>query len=299
MIYGQVEPPPPDYGSGQMFDQIATRYDLINRVLAFRMDVTWRRRLTDRIRELLPPHPDEGYRIVDLATGTADVALQLARDLPTTGTRVLGLDPSHNMLELGRQKVHAAGLSDTITLEEADARDLSRHASRSFHAVTMSFGIRNVPPPRTDALCEMHRLLIPDEGVLGILEFSTPDRGRGGGGGGVWGTVATWFIVHVVPSVGGILSGRPREYLHLQRSIRDFPSPDDFRTMLETLDCPGRFDMEPVEHMNFGTVQLYVGRAVTPHETENAATAKDPSLPPLTATTTTAAAAAAAAAAAQ
>jgi demethylmenaquinone methyltransferase / 2-methoxy-6-polyprenyl-1,4-benzoquinol methylase len=267
LLFGSVETPPPDFGNGRTFDQIAGRYDIINRVLALRMDISWRKQMTGRIQELLSSQQikdDDGlspWNVLDLATGTADVALQLAKDLPHS-TIILGLDPSTNMLAVGREKVAAAGLQHRITLEEADARDLSNYLSRTFDAATMSFGIRNVPKPlRQTALCEIHGLLKPNQGIVGILEFSKPDDSHG-----VLGMMARWYIGHVVPVMGGILSGAPREYMHLQNSIQDFPSPDEFRSLMQNLHCPGHFEMEPVRHMNFGSVQLYIGRAVTPTE---------------------------------
>ena len=115
-------------------------------------------------------------------------------------------------------------------------------------------------PEREVALCEIHRLLKPS-GVLAILEFSEPDDSFG-----VLGMLARLFIRHVVPIVGGILSGAPKEYLHLQNSIKDFPTPPEFKKLMERLSCgeegKGYFDMEEVMHLNFGSVQLYVGTAV-------------------------------------
>lgn len=322
--YGRPpSPPPADFGNGQMFDQIATRYDLINRVLALRMDVGWRRTMTGRIKELLLVDDEQKgqedsvprIHLLDMATGTADVALQLAAEfaagapssslskLPTSTTvTVLGLDPSPNMLSLGRIKVTQKGLDNVITLEQADARDLSlyypmttnqfNHQGNApilepFDAATMAFGIRNIPE-RQQALCEIYKLLRPG-GVLAILEFSEPTDDFG-----VLGRAARIFIRHVVPTVGAWLSGAPREYAHLQNSIQDFPKPDEFQAMMQNLECEvagvpnvedhgereqiqqqqggeasitgtmtGYFDMEEIQHMNFGSVQLYVGRAAT------------------------------------
>mmetsp|Transcript_4259 Transcript_4259/g.11035 ORF Transcript_4259/g.11035 Transcript_4259/m.11035 type:complete len:350 (+) Transcript_4259:110-1159(+) len=269
-----------DYGTGNMFDKIATRYDLINRVLAMNMDIGWRRAMTHRIRDKLLARDaetggEERWKILDMATGTADVALQLVGDLsgshPTT---VLGLDPSENMLSVGRSKIATQRLSQAIVLETADARDLSGYYDRTaeiserFDAATMAFGIRNVVPDRSKALCEIHKLLKPD-GILAILEFSDPSYETGG----YLGVAAGVFIRHVVPFVGGILSGARQEYLHLQNSIREFPGPEVFRSILQTLDCQlraddadvhfytGHYEMEDVVYMNFGSVQLYLGRA--------------------------------------
>jgi len=309
---GNGNTPDLDFGTGSMFDQIATRYDTINRVLALRMDIGWRRQMTTRIRELLEEQKinddsnsdsdndndnndasttTTSWRILDVATGTADVALQLVDDLSTSGSSggssatVLGLDPSANMLAVGRSKIDARGLGDKIVLEQADARDLQHyyhHANAAasttttttdsnafFDAATVAFGIRNVVPNRDTALCEIHKLLKPN-GVLAILEFSQPSYQSNG----IAGAAAGAFIRWVVPIVGGLLSGGARkEYMHLQNSIRNFPEPADFRHRLQSLRCDlreddpdhyfyaGHYDMEEVRHMNFGSVQLYIGRA--------------------------------------
>lgn len=247
-----------------MFDQIATRYDTINRVLALRMDVGWRQEMTKEVKQRIIPlttdndNKDDGPpRLLDVATGTADVALQLAKDIPTS--TILGVDPSNNMLNVGRTKIQNQGLQDRIKLQWGDARDFSKYSENAFDGATMAFGIRNVPE-REVALCEIHRLLKPS-GVLAILEFSEPDDSFG-----VLGMLARLFIRHVVPIVGGILSGAPKEYLHLQNSIKDFPTPPEFKKLMERLSCgeegKGYFDMEEVMHLNFGSVQLYVGTAV-------------------------------------
>ena len=258
----QIETPPSDFGSGTMFDQIATRYDVINRVLALKMDVGWRERMTKEVKSRIPSSNQKPPKLLDVATGTADVALQLAKDLPTS--TIVGIDPSNNMLSVGRDKIAHRGLSDRIELITGDARDFSSLYStqtNSFDGATMAFGIRNVPE-RDVALCEIHKLLKPD-GVLAILEFSEPDDSHG-----ILGIGARMFIRHIVPIVGGILSGAPREYMHLQNSIKDFPSPPNFKLLLEDLQCgpdgKGHYDMEDVIHMNFGSVQLYVGTAVKP-----------------------------------
>lgn len=268
IILGGDAPPPADFGSGTMFDQIAARYDLINRVLAMRMDVGWRRAMTQIVATHLEETGMTQPRILDIATGTADVALQLAHDIPES--LIVGIDPSQNMLEVGRDKIETLNLMKRIALITGDVRKLSRDQNEAFmkatqgelvDAVTMAFGIRNVPE-RHEALCEIWQVLKPG-GSLAILEFSEPT------GDSLLERAAAFFIRHVVPVVGGILSGAPKEYAHLQNSIQNFPSAADFQEFLSTLQCDGAgpsnaqvpaFVMEPVRHMNFGSVQLYVGR---------------------------------------
>jgi demethylmenaquinone methyltransferase/2-methoxy-6-polyprenyl-1,4-benzoquinol methylase len=254
-LFNNVATPPPDYGSGQMFDSIAPRYDLVNRVLAMNMDVGWRKVMVQQVKERAVKSP----RILDLATGTADVAILLADGIPES--TVIGVDPSNNMLQVGRVKVKDRQLDGRIELREKDAQNLMDSLDeKSFDAATMSFGIRNVPN-REKALCEIHRVLRPNS-VFCILEFSEPDEGSG-----MMGYLARIFIRHLVPVLGGIVSGAPREYLHLQNSIKDFPSPKEFGALMESLECGedgrGAFRLDELIQMNFGSVQLYVTTPIT------------------------------------
>jgi demethylmenaquinone methyltransferase / 2-methoxy-6-polyprenyl-1,4-benzoquinol methylase len=251
----KAEAPPSDFGSGAMFDQIASRYDMINRVLALRMDVGWRQRMVQVVKQRVP---QEHARLLDVATGTADVAMRLAKEIPSC--TVLGLDPSNGMLDVGRTKIKEAGMHHQINLEWADARDFKALMANTFDGATMAFGIRNVPE-RDVALCEIHRVL-RNGAVFCILEFSEPDDSFG-----VLGRMARVFIRHVVPVLGGLLSGAPREYLHLQNSIKDFPNPKEFGELMEGIVCnddgvSGHFRVDDIVQMNFGSVQLYVSTAV-------------------------------------
>jgi len=242
-----------DYGSGEMFDMIARRYDVVNRVLALSMDVGWRKAMVSKVKAHVP----HDARLLDVATGTADVALLLAESMPLA--TVLGKDPSNNMLDVGRAKVKSRGLAKRINLEYGDSQHLEDIDESSFDGATMSFGIRNVPD-RGKALCEIHRVLKPNA-IFCILEFSEP-----GENAGIMGFFAKLFIRHVVPIVGGVLSGKPREYLHLQNSIKDFPTPTEFVKVLERLTCGdngrGSFRLNALTQMNFGSVQLYTTTAI-------------------------------------
>lgn len=214
-------------------------------------------------------------KLLDLATGTADVAILLGKQAEkytknTNQQVVLGLDPSQNMLNVGKDKIANAHLSSIITLQVGDARQLELD-SNTFDAATMSFGIRNVPEKHT-ALCEIHRVLKKDssDNTLAIMEFSEPDSNSG-----ILGSLARVFIRHVVPSLGAMLSGAPKEYMHLQKSIREFPSPKEFVDLMEGLKCPvvngdgeievdmfGTFRVREVVNLNFGSVQIYVATPV-------------------------------------
>ncbi len=279
--------PPADHGSGSMFDLIATRYDFINRALALNMDIGWRKVMVKEIttnleksfqssngNEKRKKKKKDVVHVLDLATGTADVAILLAKEYDAhfskdtnkssmkKGIHILGVDPSINMITVGREKIKSEQLSDIINLELGDARELSNLPDNKFHAATMSFGIRNVPE-KEEALCEIHRVLKKDKHTkLAILEFSEPSDDSG-----VMGFLARLFIRHVVPSVGAILSGAPKEYMHLQNSIQEFPSPKDFMKLMEGLKCSkssgrGYFSVDKLKHLNFGSVQLYIATPV-------------------------------------
>ncbi len=207
-----VEPAAEREGGGAMFDRIARRYDRMNRILSFGMDRSWRRRLVAALEV------EEG-EVLDLATGTADVALEIARRLPES--RVVGLDPSAGMLAVGRRKVAEAGLEDRIVLVEGDAQSLPFEGSR-FAAASMAFGIRNVPERRR-ALAEMARVVRPGGRVV-ILELSEP-RGT------LLAPFARFHVHHVVPRLGAWLSRAP-EYRYLQRSIQAFPPPEAFAKLM-------------------------------------------------------------------
>jgi demethylmenaquinone methyltransferase / 2-methoxy-6-polyprenyl-1,4-benzoquinol methylase len=225
-------------GSGAMFDAIAPRYDLLNRILSLGIDRRWRRLTVDAL-ELSP-----GARVLDHATGTADLAMLTARLHPTTD--VVGLDPSAEMLRLGRAKIAQAGLEERVTLQQGDAQSLSEFEPASFDAVTMAFGIRNVPD-RGRALRELARVTRPG-GRIAILELSEPRSG-------VMGPLARLHMHVIVPWVGALLSGA-REYRYLQQSIERFPPPGEFAALMSA----SGIEVERVQALTFGVCHLYVGR---------------------------------------
>lgn len=227
----------PRGGSGEMFDAIAPRYDLLNRLLSLGIDQRWRRQLVQRL-ELAAD-----ALVLDHATGTADLAILIARSSPRV--RVIGIDPSTEMLRVGRTKIDAAGLSDRVTLQPGQAEDLGSIASQSVDAVSMAFGIRNVPD-RARALRELSRVTRPG-GRIAILELSEPQ-------GGVLGPLARWHVHRVVPWLGALLSGA-REYRYLQRSIAAFPPPAAFAELMKA----NGIRVERVEPLTFGVCHLYVG----------------------------------------
>ncbi|MBA3465336.1 MAG: bifunctional demethylmenaquinone methyltransferase/2-methoxy-6-polyprenyl-1,4-benzoquinol methylase UbiE [Deltaproteobacteria bacterium] len=218
-----------------MFDKIAHRYDFVNRVLSFGIDKSWRRRTVKRLQ--LGEHP----RVLDVATGTGDLAIDIARMVP--GAQVFGLDPSPNMLAIAAQKIAKRGLTDRVTLVEGDAQALP-YADCEMDAATIAFGIRNVPD-RSRGLRELARVVRPG-GRVCVLELGEPRRG-------LLGKAARFHTRHVVPRLGALLSGA-REYKYLQSSIAAFPPAEEFA---EQMQAAGLHVIEVIP-LTFGACTLYV-----------------------------------------
>ncbi|UQA57376.1 bifunctional demethylmenaquinone methyltransferase/2-methoxy-6-polyprenyl-1,4-benzoquinol methylase UbiE [Polyangium aurulentum] len=222
-------------GSGEMFDAIAGRYDLLNRILSLGMDQGWRRRA---VRALALKR---GARVLDLATGTADLAIAIAEEYPDA--TVIGMDPSRGMLDVGRRKLGGSKLEGRIELQVGDAQELPL-GDASVDGVAIAFGIRNVPD-RPRALREMARVT-REGGRVVILELSEPRRG-------LMGTLARTYVHDIVPRVGGLISGA-KEYRYLQRSIQAFPPPEEF---VRTMEASGLRVIESAP-LTFGVAWLFV-----------------------------------------
>ncbi|MBL9041553.1 MAG: bifunctional demethylmenaquinone methyltransferase/2-methoxy-6-polyprenyl-1,4-benzoquinol methylase UbiE [Myxococcales bacterium] len=222
-------------GSGQMFDGIAERYDLLNRIISLGIDQRWRKKTVAALQ--MKP----GERVLDLACGTADLTMLVARTEPQAA--VVGLDPSKKMLAVGERKILAAGLAGQITLLEGNAESLP-FAKDSYDRVCMAFGIRNVPD-REKALREMARVT-RSGGRIAILELAEPKQGVIGG-------LARFHVHAVVPWLGSLLSGSA-EYRYLQRSIAAFPSAPDFTKLMQSCGLK----IVAVTPLTFGVATLYV-----------------------------------------
>lgn len=221
-----------------MFDGIADRYDLLNRLISLGIDQGWRRRTVQALQ--LPP----AARVLDLATGTADLALLSAQTYPDC--QVVGVDPSVKMMDVGRVKIARRAWQHRVELLCGDAQQLD-FPDQSFDGLTMAFGIRNVPD-RERALAEMARVAKPGAKVA-ILELSEPRSGP-------LSALARFHMHRVVPWLGGLLSGS-REYRYLPQSIAAFPPPERF---VDLMRKAGLSDVVAHE-LTFGVCHLYVGVA--------------------------------------
>ena len=222
-----------------MFDAIAGRYDFLNHLLSGGIDRRWRSRAVASLeltgREV----------VIDVCTGTADLAIAAVRARPGAA-RAVGVDFAGGMLDVARGKLDRLELADRVRLVRGDATRLPL-ASGSVDAVTIAFGIRNVDR-LTQACGEMHRVLRRG-GRLAVLEFALPTRP-------IWRQCYGWYLSHVLPRIGRLISRDRGAYRYLPASIDAFAKPDEF---VKILRQAGFADVSTAS-LTYGIVCLYVGR---------------------------------------
>jgi demethylmenaquinone methyltransferase/2-methoxy-6-polyprenyl-1,4-benzoquinol methylase len=219
-----------------MFDSIAPRYDLLNRVLSLGLDQKWRRRGVDALQLR------SGARVLDLCTGTADLALAVVTR--HSDATVVGVDFSGAMLALGLEKVRRARLGNRIRLVRGDAARIPLDRG-SCDGATIGFGIRNVAEPDR-ALSELARVLRPGA-RLAILEFGQPRIP------GIR-TLYSWYFRYLLPAIGRRVSRHQSAYSYLPASVGAFPAPDEFA---RTIARHGFAEVRAVP-LTFGIVYLYI-----------------------------------------
>jgi demethylmenaquinone methyltransferase / 2-methoxy-6-polyprenyl-1,4-benzoquinol methylase len=220
-----------------MFETIAGTYDLQNSFLSLRRDIYWRRALAASIR------CNGRDRILDVAIGTAEVAIEICRQHPDA--LVLGIDFSPAMLQIGRQKIAERQLDNRIRTLAGDGRWLPVR-SGTMDAVTIAFGIRNIEE-RHLALQEFHRVLKPG-GELFIMEFSYPD-------GFILGSLYRFYFDHILPPVGNWLSRTDYAYSYLSTSVDEFPADPLF---LQEIENAG-FTRLSIKKLTFGIAKIFRG----------------------------------------
>jgi len=196
----------------KMFNTIAGRYDFMNRLLTMRIDVLWRRKAVRLVKDY--PHET----ILDLATGTGDFAIELAKLKPI---RITGIDIAEKMLEIGREKVKQKGLSGKIELMEADSENLP-FPDNSFDLASSAFGVRNFEN-LNKGLSEIHRVLKPGGSIL-VLEASEPSSRP-------LKKLYKAYMSKICPAIGGAFSEN-KAYDYLNRSVAAFPSGKNFEAEL-------------------------------------------------------------------
>jgi demethylmenaquinone methyltransferase/2-methoxy-6-polyprenyl-1,4-benzoquinol methylase len=220
----------------EMFDNISGKYDFLNRSLSFGIDVWWRKRMMKELRKAQPK------KILDVATGTADVALEAVSLKPDS---ITGIDISEGMLSIGRIKVEKRGLSQKIILQKADSENLP-FEDNSFDAVTVAFGVRNFENLEK-GLCEINRVLKPGGKVV-ILEFSRPSMP-------IVKQIYDFYFRTICPWWGKVISSDFSAYKYLYDSVRAFPEGKDFTNIATSA---GMKEMKS-KRVTLGIVSLYTG----------------------------------------
>lgn len=202
--------------SHRMFDRISPRYDFLNRLLSFGRDRGWRREISRIVRE------SRHQSVLDLACGTCDLILSAFEENEDIQQGV-GIDMAGRMLTIGKEKISRKDLDSRIDLVRGDGTRIPLGGETVDFAM-IAFGIRNMVDPQK-SLSELHRVL-KSGGRLAVLEFSIPKKMA-------FRVVYLAYFRYILPFVGGILSGEPRAYRYLNRTVEAFPSGDPFSRILE------------------------------------------------------------------
>lgn len=221
-----------------MFNDIAGKYDFLNHTLSMGIDKGWRRKAIESIADLQPT------KILDIATGTGDLALAAAKRFPDA--QVWGLDIANQMLEVGREKIKQQQLSGQITMELGDSEQIN-HADNTFDAVLCAYGTRNFQD-LVKGLEEMHRVLRPG-GKVAILEFSHPRQFPVK-------QVFGFYFKYILPLFGRLISRHSSAYTYLPESVMAFPEGVDFCAILSRCG----FEDVAARPLSFGITSLYTGR---------------------------------------
>ena len=221
-----------------MFDSIAASYDKLNHIMSLDVDKIWRRHALKYIVDGTPQN------ILDVACGTGDSTIAAAK-AAAEGSKVIGVDISEGMMALVEGKAVEAGVADRITTEVGDGENL-RFEDCSFDRVTCAFGIRNFEN-KEKGLSEFHRVLKPGGKVV-ILELSVPQN-----------KVLRWlydlYFMHVLPWIGGKISGDKTAYKYLPSSVHTFPPPEEFCSMMREAG----FYSISYKTLTFGLCRLFIG----------------------------------------
>ncbi|MBO7189477.1 MAG: bifunctional demethylmenaquinone methyltransferase/2-methoxy-6-polyprenyl-1,4-benzoquinol methylase UbiE [Alistipes sp.] len=220
----------------QMFDNIAPTYDKLNHIMSLNIDRVWRRRVMRIVRR------SKAHKIMDVATGTGDLAIAMAKRVDRT--QILGVDLSEEMLAVARRKVEKQGLEERIMLEKGDAENLDMVSTESIDAVTVAFGVRNFENIER-GLSEIYRTL-KQGGKLVVLEFSMPKN-----------RLVRWvysqYAHRLLPRIGGMISKDKQAYTYLPDSVEEFPSPERFADMLRGVG----FKSVKTRSQSFGIAYIY------------------------------------------
>jgi len=220
----------------EMFDNISPRYDFLNHALSMGIDKSWRKKVRKFIAQKHPAN------ILDIATGTGDLAIELAIIKPE---HITGIDISEGMMDIGRRKIATLGLDGLITLETGDAEQL-KFSDNSFDAITAAFGVRNFEN-LDKGLQEMYRVLKPG-GAMAILEFSHPQKFP-------FKQLYHFYFNFVLPLAGRLISKNNAAYTYLPQSVSNFPSGKEFISKMEEAGLK----KNTLKELTFGICTIYTG----------------------------------------
>ena len=221
-----------------IFSSITDRYDFLNRLLSLRRDVAWRRTTVKKM------HFFNTNRMLDVATGTADLAIETIRYYSTV--KVTGIDFVQEMVDKGMEKVNDFNLGDYVKLQWGDATNLD-FPEDNFDVSAIAFGIRNIPD-KEKALSEMLRVVVPGGQVL-ILELTTP-------GSGLWRSTYSSYLNGILPKLAKLFTQNSSAYDYLADSIINFPTRQEFLELMESI---GLGDCRAIS-LTFGVCTLYIGK---------------------------------------
>lgn len=221
----------------QMFNNISPKYDLLNRVLSMGIDISWRKQA---VKMLVKEKPK---LILDVATGTADFAIEALSLQPT---KIIGVDISEGMLNLGKEKIRKMNLTDKIELQIGDSERLL-FEDETFDAVIVSFGVRNFENLEK-GLQDICRVL-KKGGTLVVLEFSQPQ-------GFIFSRLYNFYSKHILPIIGKLVSKDTSAYTYLPESVKAFPFGEQFLTVMQKVG----FSETVCKELTFGISSIYKGK---------------------------------------
>jgi len=221
----------------EIFASVTDKYDFLNRFLSGRRDVAWRNRTVSEMNFF------KSHRFLDVATGTADLALDCAKMY--SDVNVTGVDFVQEMVDKGIEKIETAGLEQRIRLDWGDGTDLT-FDDGTFDVSAIAFGIRNIPD-KLKALSEMMRVVVPGGQVM-VLELTTPEPG-------LWRSFYGFYLNGILPKFAKFFTKNPAAYEYLADSILNFPTRKEF---LELMASVGLTNSRAIS-LTFGVCTLYIG----------------------------------------
>lgn len=218
----------------QMFDNISGKYDLLNRILSMGIDIRWRKKVVKSVKKANPK------TVLDIATGTGDLAIQIAK---STQAQITGFDLSAGMLEVGRKKVTKEKLDGRIEMIQGDAENMP-FENNSFDVITVAFGVRNFENLKK-GLDEIYRVLKPG-GKFIILEFSQPESFP-------MKQLYAFYSKNILPKIGKQISKDESAYTYLPDSVKAFPYGEEMKKILKN----SNFSKSSDKKLTFGIASIY------------------------------------------